>query len=302
MRINTKEMEHEEWLQERNKYVGGSDASAAIGVNPWKSPYDLWVEKVSGISEPVDSEAVEWGKKLEDLIAKEFELRTGKKVHRVNQMFISEEHPFMAANIDRKITGEDALLECKTTNAFNSSEWRDNVPEAYYMQVMHYLAVTGYSKAYIAVLIGGQTYKHYEIERDEAKIQKLIELEQAFWARVENEEPPEIDRATKIIDLQYPDSNGETVVIEDIDTVERYIELGEQIKELEKERDFMQTLIKAELKDNETGIAGNYIVNWKSSSRKSFDTTRFKKEQKELYEEYVKESSTRTMRIKEVKQ
>jgi len=215
---------------------------------------------------------------------------------------VSEQYPFMAANIDRKITGEDALLECKTTNAFNSSEWRDNVPQAYYMQVMHYLAVTGYSKAYIAVLIGGQQYRQFEIERDEKKIAELIEIERAFWQRVENEEPPEIDRATNVIDLQYPNSNGETVMLEDVDTVERYIELGEQIKELEKERDFMQTLIKAELKDNETGIAGNYIVNWKSSSRKSFDTTRFKKEQKELYEEYTKERQTRTMRIKEVKQ
>jgi predicted phage-related endonuclease len=170
------------------------------------------------------------------------------------------------------------------------------------MQVLHYLAVTGYSVAYIAVLIGGQQYKQFEIKRDEAKIQKLIELERAFWARVENEEPPDIDRATNVIDLQYPESNGETVVIEDLDTVERYIELGEQIKELKKERDFMQTLIKAEMKEAETGMAGNYIVNWKSSSRKSFDTTRFKKEQADLYNEYTKESSTRTMRIKEVKQ
>jgi len=300
MRIAVKN--HSEWLQTRAKYLGGSDAAAALGLNPWKSPYDLWVEKVNGIAEPVDNEAVYWGTVLEDVVAKEFEKRTGKKVHRVNQMIISEEHPFMAANIDRKITGEDALLECKTTNAFNSSEWRDNVPEAYYMQVLHYLAVTGYSVAYIAVLIGGQQYKQFKIKRDEAKIQKLIELERAFWARVENEEPPGIDRATNVIDLQYPESNGETVVIEDLDTVVRYIELGEQIKELKKERDFMQTLIKAEMKDNEVGMAGNYIVNWKSSSRKSFDTTRFKKEQADLYNEYTKESQTRTMRIKEVKQ
>jgi len=302
MRIDTREMEKTEWVKTRNKYIGGSDAAAAAGRNRWKSPYDLWIEKVNGISEPVDNEAVYWGTVLEDVVAKEFEKRTGKKVHRVNQMIISEEHPFMAANIDRKVTGEDALLECKTTNAFNSSEWRDNVPEAYYLQVMHYLAVTGYSKAYIAVLIGGQQYKQFEIERDEKKIAELIEIERAFWEKVEKEEPPAVDRATNIFDLQYPESNGETVMIEDVDTVERYIELGEQIKELEKERDFMQTLIKAELKDNETGIAGNYIVNWKSSSRKSFDTTRFKKEQKELYEEYTKESQTRTMRIKEVKQ
>src|SRR6056297_1441703 len=136
----------------------------------------------------------------------------------------------------------------------------------------------------MAVLLLGQQYRQFEIERDEKKIAELIEIERAFWARVENEEPPDIDRATNVIDLQYPESNVGTVVIEDVDTVERYIELGEQIKELKKERDFMQTLIKAEMKDNEVGMAGNYIVNWKSSSRKSFDTTRFKKEQKELYE------------------
>src|SRR6056297_98079 len=300
MRIATKN--HDDWIETRNKYIGGSDAAAAAGLNQWKSAYDLWVEKVNGISEPVDNEAVYWGTVLEDIVAKEFELRTGKKVRRVNQMIISEEHPFMAANIDRKVTGEDALLECKTTNAFNSSEWNDNVPQAYYMQVMHYLAVTGYSKAYIAVLIGGQQYRQFEIERDEKKIAELIEIERAFWARVENEDPPDIDRATNVIDLQYPESNGETVVIDDVDTVERYIELGEQIKELKKERDFMQTLIKAEMKEAEVGMAGNYIVSWKSSSRKSFDTKKFKAEHEDLYNDFVKESSTRTMRIKELKQ
>src|SRR6056297_667935 len=145
----------------------------------------------------------------------------------------------------------------------------------------------------MAVLIGGQQYRQFEIERDEKKIAELIEIERAFWARVENEDPPDIDRATNVIDLQYPNSNGETVVLDDVGAVERYIELGEQIKELKKERDFMQTLIKAEMKEAETGMAGNYIVSWKSSSRKSFDTTRFKKEQKDLYNEYTKESETR---------
>src|SRR6056297_2040778 len=164
----------EQWHKNRKLGLGGSDAAAAIGLNKWKSSYDLWLEKTGQIENNVDNERMYWGTVLEDVVAKEFTSRTGKKVRKTNKMYFSEEHPFMLANIDRKVVGESAILECKTTSAYNNKAWQDGeVPESYLVQVMHYLAVTGYERAYIAVLIGGQRFEYTSVERDEELIEMI---------------------------------------------------------------------------------------------------------------------------------
>ena len=148
------------WLKLRNKGLGGSDAGIIVGVNPWKSPYQLWLEK-TGQVEPEnisEKEAVYWGTQLEDMVAREFTKRTGKKVQR-HGMLESVAYPFLLANVDRLVVGEDAGLECKTTSAFKYKDWEgDNVPDSYYVQCQHYMMVTGLPRWYIAALIGGQHY------------------------------------------------------------------------------------------------------------------------------------------------
>jgi len=121
--VKTREMSREEWLRTRKKGIGGSDASVVLGFNPWKSPFELYIEKTSDDIRELDSEAVYWGTVLEDVIAEEFTRRTGKKVRRQNKVFIHPEYDFMIANIDRDVVGEKALLECKTTSAFNADAW-----------------------------------------------------------------------------------------------------------------------------------------------------------------------------------
>lgn len=91
----------------------------------------------------------------------------------------------MVANIDRKIVGQNAILECKTANQYLLKEWEDEeIPASYLLQVQHYLAVTGADRGYIAVLVGGQKFIWKEVPRDEELIEMIIQLEKDFWSLV----------------------------------------------------------------------------------------------------------------------
>src|SRR5699024_10850639 len=194
--INIKHLSREEWLQERQSGIGGSDAGTILGVNKWKSKTQLFFEKTNPeLKQEVDNEYIYWGNVLEDIVAKEFENRTGKRVRRDNRMLRHPEHDFMLANMDRVVVGEKALLECKTTSQYNKDLWEgDDIPAQYLCQVQHYMAVTGYKKAYIAVLLGGNTFIWKEIDRDEELINILIEAEKESWENnVQAGEIPDID-------------------------------------------------------------------------------------------------------------
>ena len=143
----------------------------------------MWQEK-TGQGEPEDlsdNEYVYWGTVLEQAVADRFTELTGLKVKKCGTLQ-SLDCPFMIANVDRLVVGENAGLECKTANGFKAKEWEgDNVPDGYYLQCQHYMAVTGCEKWYIACLIGGNHFVWKEIPRNEEDITALIEAEKAFW-------------------------------------------------------------------------------------------------------------------------
>ena len=150
--VSTRNLSREDWLQIRNRGLGSSDAAAAIGLSPYKSPMELWLEK-TGRKTPEDlsqSEPVFWGTTLEPILAKVYSERTENKVRRVNAVLQHPEHAFMLANLDRAI-GSDGVLEIKTAGHHSAPFWEDGVPEAYQCQVLHQLAVTGKGWADVAV-------------------------------------------------------------------------------------------------------------------------------------------------------
>lgn len=128
-----------EWLRLRKSGIGGSDAGAVCGVNPYSSAMKIYKDKVSDDTEELNSEAVRIGNDLEDYVAKRFMESAGLKVRKSNFMYRSVEHPFMIADVDRFIVGEDAGLECKTASAYQSEQWADGkIPLHYIMQCYHY--------------------------------------------------------------------------------------------------------------------------------------------------------------------
>ncbi|MGW7889955.1 YqaJ viral recombinase family protein [Staphylococcus xylosus] len=306
--INTKNMTQKEWLELRKQGIGGSDAGAILGVNKWKSPIQVYFEKI-GLSEQeqIDNEYIYWGHVLEDVVAKEFTERTGKKVRCINKIFVHPDNEFMIANIDRAVVGESALLECKTTSEFNKDKWQDDeIPSSYLAQVQHYLAVTGYEKAYIAVLIGGNKFIWKEIEKDEELIKYIIEQEQEFWNRyILGDEVPPVDgsdAASEFLKLQHLESMDiEKILNNEIETtIEALNAIKAEEKEIKKLKQKYENEIKATLGNEERGMSKNFKVSWKSQNKKSFDKKAFEKDYPDLANEYTKESQYRVLRIKEL--
>lgn len=305
--VSTLEMDRTQWLRERQKGIGGSDASIILGFNKWKSPFQLYLEKTGEHVEEIDNEFIYWGNKLEDVVAKEFEVRTGKKVRKRNQMFRHPEYTFMFANIDRDVVGEKALLECKTTNAFNRDAWEgDEVPAAYLCQLQHYMAVLGYEKAYIAVLIGGNHFVWKEVERDDEFIDIMIQHEKAFWENhILAEVPPPIDgspSATELLNKLYPTDNGEVIMLDQ--QSETLIEAIESLKadkkQLEEQLKAYENQLKMTLEEASEGHSIRYKVTYKAQTRSTVDSKRLKAEMPDVYEKFVKPSTTRVLKIKQM--
>lgn len=300
-------MDKLEWLKERQKGIGGSDVGAILGVNKYKTPFQIYLEKTQEIKEVQESsEAAYWGTELEDMVAREFAKRTGKKVRRDTKHFASEKYPFMVANIDRRVVGEKAILECKTVNQFGAKEWEgEEIPASYLVQVQHYIYVTGAEKAYIACLIGGQKFIWKEMKRDDELIEMIINAEKDFWKLVEEKTPPALDgssAAEKYLKERFKDVQEGTKVALDSEhkeMIEEYLNLKEQIKELEQETKALENSLKLKIGDNEAGYIDNFLVNWRGYSRTSIDSKKLKEEQPEIYDKYLKKSKYRKFEIKE---
>lgn len=125
--ISTLGMKREEWLKLRKKGIGGSDAGAVCGLNPYTSPVAVYRDKTTDSVDMSDNEAMRQGRDLEEYVAQRFTEETGMKVRRSNKMYWSETYPFMYADVDRLIVGEDAGLECKTVSAYNAEIGRAHV-------------------------------------------------------------------------------------------------------------------------------------------------------------------------------
>ncbi|PKE16418.1 YqaJ viral recombinase family protein [Macrococcoides caseolyticum] len=307
--LNTKDMTHEEWLKARQAGVGGSDAGTILGVNKWKSKTQLFFEKVNPeLKQQVDNEFIYWGNVLEDVVAKEFETRTGKKVRKNNKMLRHPEHEFMLANLDRVIVGEKALLECKTTSQYNIDQWKDDeIPASYLCQIQHYMAVTGYEKAYIAVLCGGNQFIWKEVPRDDELIEIIINAEKDFWYNnVLAGVIPEIDGsdATKdFLNHMYKDIDETEVQLSD--DVETLLTALEQVKQEEKELKELKTQYENKIKhilgNNLAGKTSGYQVTWKPQVRKTLDTKKIREIYGEQLDPYYKETETRVLKIKQIK-
>lgn len=297
---------HEEWLALRSRYIGGSDAAAVVGLNAFSSPYSLWAEKTGKVPGFAGNLATEVGTYLEEFVAQKFAQETGKKVRKCNQSFLNSQYPFAIANIDREIVGEDAGLEIKTTTELNLKKFNGGeYPANYYCQCVHYMAVTGKKRWYLAVLIGNKEFRWFTIERDEAEIAALMTAEADFWELVKKDIPPAVDgtqATTDTIKTIYAESNDDSIC--DLTAysanLRQYIELKKQIKELETIADEVANKIKLFMGEASGGECDNFRVSWKSQSRSTFDSKRFAAENPDIdLSEYYRSTNVRTFRVVE---
>jgi putative phage-type endonuclease len=209
-------------LSIRSTGIGASEAAAALGVDPYKSSFALWCEKVGDL-EPADLsdvEAVEWGNRLEPVVSQAFADRTQRIVEHNEEQVTerSEEYPFMLATLDSiqicpKHFGYGAL-EIKVTNAYLAGEWDDGPPLRAQIQLQHQLAVADLEWGSVAGLIGGNRLVWYDMDRHEDFITAMIAKEAAFWESVEKRIKPPVDGSeatAAAIRALYSTANGESV-------------------------------------------------------------------------------------------
>lgn len=271
--VSTIGLPKEEWLKYRKQGMCGSDAGAIAGMNPYVSAFSVYQDKIAdAIKEIPDNEAMKQGRDLEEYVAKRFSEETGHKVKRANYIFQNEKYNWMLADFDRLIVGQKAGLECKTVSPYSADKWKDGaVPLSYLLQVQHYLAVSGYEYWYIAALIYGRDFIIRKIERDEETIRSLIKIEEHFWfERVKKKNPPEPDGSDDYTEMLqntfHADENKEIQLFGMENELQRRSELDRLIEKL--------------------------------TNVNRLDTAKLKTEKPDIYESYLKRSSSRRFQVK----
>ena len=298
--------DEKKWLEARRAGIGGSDASIIVGLNRWKSPFQLWLEK-TGKAEAEDlsgNEYVYWGKVLEEAVANRFCELTGKKVQR-RGLLQMDEYPYIRASVDRMVVGENAGLECKTCNGFAAKEWEDDeVPSAYYVQCQHYMLVTGCERWYIAVLIGGNRFVWKEIPRNDDEIALLLQAEIDFWHKVETGTMPEVDGSEsckEALASEFRGGNAEPLTLPEAAAaiVERIQALDDAKKNTAEDIERHKNQLRMMMGDYELGYAGDYKVSWKSQAgRTTIDSKALKAKEPAIYAKYAKQGKPiRVLRI-----
>lgn len=199
------------WLDARKNHIGGSDAAACVGRNPYKDNVQLWEEKIGLVfpEDISDKEYVRYGTEAEKYLRALFALDHPEYqvFYDENNIFLNPKYPWMHASLDGELIdqrGRHGILEIKTTNILQSAQkkkWDNRIPDNYYCQVLHYLAVTEYDfvvlKAQLKSEWDGELrieVRHYFIEREkvEEDIRELVDAEKKLWDCVESGRRPDL--------------------------------------------------------------------------------------------------------------
>ena len=307
-RISTKGMSREEWLMRRRKTIGGADAAGIVGLSRWASPFSVWADKTGRAAEKEDNEAMRQGRDLEDYVARRWMEDTGKRVYRLPAMLYHPQYPFAHADVDRMVMGENAGLECKTTFSLDLKQFNGvEFPVQYYAQCVHYLAVTGADRWYLAILAYGRGFFTFVLERDQAEIDALMAAEADFWKLVERDTPPDADGSeatSAALRELYPISEHTAADLFGRDTVlKEYMRLKEDKKTLDTRLGEIENTIKADMGEAESGFCGLFHISWKSQTRQSFQTKEFAKDHPNIdLTPYYKNTNLRPFKVTEEKE
>lgn len=291
---------------DRSLYIGGSDAAAILGLSPWKTTLDVYLDKVVGKNEEVDASKAKIfarGKRMEPYIIDLFAEETGLVIARRGCRYQHPEYPFLCAEIDAEAeSGEN--IEIKTVHPFASKDWgimdTDDIPVYYAAQAMHGLMVTGKQVCIFGAMIGMDDFRTYRVERDEDVITSLRQKEIDFWNMVQNRTPPE-PQTTSDADRLFKKDNGSSVEADEnaIETILNLKELKAQKKELEAAIDGEEAKLKIAMKDASIiTMSGNPLATWKCQVTNRFNQKEFQEAHPALFEQFKRQSESRVLRLK----
>ena len=312
---NVSAMSRSEWLDLRRSGIGGSDAGAIMGMSPYASPLSVYCEKLGLVPNKESNDAMDFGNLMEPVIRDWFRDQCkaeGRdyRVERCTTMWQSEEWPWMLANLDGRIFGEGGpwILEIKTADSRMGKYWgtdRDQeVPDQYYAQVQHYIAVLGYEGAHVVCLLGRRLIRRY-VPRNMEFIGNLVAEEKRFWDMVQAQEipaPTGMDCDSDLMSTLYPGGSDETVNAASLDVaMAQSIELKESIDAMTEERNAITNKIKATLGNAHVGIGTDYKATWSRFDRHDLDEKALKKDLPDIVAKYTKATPSGSLRITEIK-
>jgi len=288
-------------MNDRKHYLGASEAAAIVGLSRYRTPLDVWMEKVGQSEGPEETLAMKVGNALEPVVIGLFEETTGEDVIDRQKQILHPDHPFIRATVDG-IT-HNAVVEAKTSGSYEGwgEEGTDEVPVEYIIQTQVQMAVTGLEIAWIPVLIGRSDFRVYKIRKNPDLIDAIIERELTFWELVQTRTMPE-PKTLSDLSLAYPRDTGEITIADESleELVNKLSRLKDEEKTIGEHMEQLETQIKSFMKDSPILVSrdGRELCSWKTQKSSRFDSKRFKAEQLELYNQYKKEAETRVFRIK----
>ena len=301
--INVQHMNREEWLAERRQGLGSSDAAAILGLSPYKSPYQVWLDKM-GQDEEEDNDWMEAGRELEPVVAKLYAKRFNQKIENVQVMHVRKDKPFLRASVDRWIIppGDNGTgaLEIKTASERAIKSWGGPLPLSYFCQIQHQLMVTGWGWGEVAIFVtDSRKIERVPITRDNGFIAGLEKDLDEFWANhILTKTPPPKSAA----DLQsLPGLKGKIstpdgqilVALEDVR------KLKSMTAKLSDELEIKENQIKEFMQDAETLARDNKIfATYGTVTTNKFSVDALKKDDPKLYGKYLKPSTYRVFRLK----
>lgn len=271
-------MDRTEWLKERQTGIGGSDAGAVLGVSPWRTPVDVWLDKTGRATPKEETASMRYGTFFEEYVAQLYAEQTGQRVQRYNKMI---HQGCLIGNFDRLVIapGEkiaalkgdirtDTLLECKTSG----KDWGGEVPLTYQVQVLHYLGLSpALQHADVAVLFRHSLkFEVHRIERDEELISEMQARLTEWWNEyVVGDKMPPPSNEDDCRKLWARSNPGKSITA--TEEIERDIALYEeatgQANFYSDKADEYKSAICAKMGDAEiiTTLAGVPRVSWKSA-------------------------------------
>lgn len=305
-----KGMSNEDWLKLRKGYLNISEVSAALNLNPYKTALSLWASKTGIYEEPyTDNRFMEWGRIMEPVLLDYYQKQYECKVQTVPYILQSTQYNFICGNIDGVAIfpdGSKKIIEVKTTNSYNESEWKDGgCPIHFFTQLMLYEWLTGVHAGQLIVLIGGNDFRVVDIPYNQDVVNAILDKCVEFWNHVATRQPlPPVDKDNSFMGKLYPQSNTNVIQLED-SFAEKLAQL-EALKQKESEIKAAKETIEAEIKqamgENELAIVQNWKVSWKSSNRNTFSSEIAKQYlTDEQVQACTQTTSTRTMRITKAK-
>lgn len=288
----------------RNKFIGGSDVAAILGLNRYKTAYEVWEEKKHSIKTFEGNAATEWGKKLEPVIITHFEQVNNVKVFDNNNEYISKEHEFLGCHPDGicTINNENVLIEVKTVSSDAYKFWGNSIPMEYYCQVQHNLFVLGLKKAkFVYLVLDSRFYSEIDVNFDAEYVAEQNNYLIKWWNEyIIGDETP-IKTVT-----DYEKENPEVKMVEaDDETAKKHTELIEikaKIKDLETQKEAIEDFLKLKIGDATDLMYGlNTIATWRPQTKVTVDTKKLKEELPETFLKYATEKTIRTFLVKQPK-